>query len=130
MSVVAPVLRVIIFLLLPAFWSKLAFAGMSIKIPKRHNEFFTMIFVEGTVEFEFNIFAFFDFEGLGALIRTLIFVLFDAVDTLGAKVLFAGTSTDTRLLSDVVADDALVLRSLFCCLYKGFRLEGFHAIIM
>lgn len=67
-----------------------------------------------------------EFEGLGAPKGALVVIIFDAVHALEAKVVLAGAVAGVGLLSDVVADGALVLLCFLSGPDEVFGLEGFH----
>lgn len=95
---------------------------MVVKLSNGSDILLALLGIKGTVELELNLFAFLQIEGFRAFEGALIFILLDAVGTLETEVLFARSSADIWLLCDVVTDNALVLLSLFCFLYKGLGL--------
>ena len=122
----ASVLQVVFLLLLPPGRGELAAIVVVVEILNGGNGAFALLGVEGAVELELGVLLLDEFEGLGAPKGALILIIFDAVHALEAKVVLAGAVAGVWLLSDVIADGALVLLCFLSRLDEVFGLEGFH----
>ena len=122
----ASILQVVFLLLFPPGRGELAVVVVVVEMLDGGNGVFALLGIEGTVELELGVLLLDEFEGLGAPKGALIFIIFDAVHALEAEIVLAGAVAGVGLLSDVVADGALVLLCFLGRLNEVFGLEGFH----
>ena len=129
MTFLAAIPLIIFLLLLPSFRQKLARNSVSVKLRNGCNHFLTMLGIERTAKFEFNLLALGQLKGLGAAEGTLVEVFLNAVHALVAKGLPATSIADIGLLSDIIANGTFELLVLFVLFDIVFSLKHLHLLL-
>ena len=99
---------------------------MFIEVSQRRDDLFALFRIKRTFELNLDFLAFLKHKRFGTSKRTLIFIFFDTVHTLEAKVLATGTFADVWFFSDIVTDSALIFGCFFCALDVIFGFKSLH----